>query len=150
MRKAPELSLRCPWRPVNERTKLNRWQFLSPWCGAHVGELARFLAGRVKCRDDGVHNLVGVELLSGPIPHAAAIHRLGLFNGLHEDRERPHVIVRFRTLTTWRQPVHDDACFASPYEGSFGLHAHCRTASQQDLPQGQRPVVIVSQAGTRP
>jgi hypothetical protein len=31
-----------------------------------------------------------------------ATHHLGLFNRLHEDRQSPHVIVRFRTLTSGR------------------------------------------------
>jgi len=48
---------------------------------------------------------VGVELLSSPIPHNVAIQRQGLFNGLHEDRQSPHVIGRFRTLTSGRQPA---------------------------------------------
>ena len=100
--------------------------------------------------DDAVHDPVGVELLSGPIPHTVAIHRLGLFDGLHEDRQSPHVLVRFRTLSSGRQPVHDDARFASPYESGSGPDAHSRAAGKQDFLESQRPVIVVSQVGTRP
>jgi site-specific DNA recombinase len=44
-----------------------------------------------------------------------AIHRLGLFNGLHEDRQSPHVIVRFRTLTPVQGLVECMCCGYSYY-----------------------------------
>ena len=70
---------------------------------------------------NAIHNPVGVELLSSSIPHTVAIQRLGLFNGLHEDCQRPHVFVRFRTLMSGRQPVHDDARLAMPDERSHSV-----------------------------
>jgi hypothetical protein len=75
---------------------------------------ASSLSSHVHSGDDAFHNPVGVELPGGPIPHTVAIHRLGFFNGLHEDSQTPHVIVRFRTLASGRQSVFDYACFASP------------------------------------
>jgi hypothetical protein len=62
---------------------------------------------------------------------------------------RARVIVRFRTLTPGRQPVHDDTCFTRPYECGSGPHAHSRTARKEDFLKSQRPVVIVSQLRTR-
>ncbi len=101
--------------------------------------------------DDTVHKPFGVELVSGPIPHTVAIHRLGLFDGVYEDRQSPHVIVRFRTACTGRQSVHDDACYTRTHEGGSGSYADSRAAGEQDILESQRPVVIVRQvrAGSR-
>ena len=93
---------------------------------------------------------MGVEFAGGPIPHTAAIQRLGSLNGFHEDRQSPQVVIRFRTLKPGRQPVHDDACFAGPYEGGSGPDTHSRAASEQNFLESQRAVVIVRQVGTGP
>jgi hypothetical protein len=73
-----------------------------------------------------------------------------LFDGLHEGCQRPFVIVRFRTLSSGRQPVHDGSRFASPYECGSGSHANGRAASEEDFLKSQRTVVIVGQVRTRP
>jgi len=94
----------------------------------HLSQLAF-----VQLLDDEVSTSVAAELLSGSIPHTVAIHGLGLFDGVDEDSQSPHVIVRFCTLLTGRQSVHDDACFASPYERGSCPDPNGRAAREQDL-----------------
>jgi hypothetical protein len=53
-------------------------------------------------------------------PHSVATHNLGLLNGLHEDRQSPYVIVRFRTVTPGRQPIDENARFDMPHERRAG------------------------------
>ena len=49
-----------------------------------------------------------------------------------------------------RQPVHDDARLAGPYESGSGAHAHGRAAAQEDFLESQRSVVIVRQVRAGP
>jgi hypothetical protein len=66
--------------------------------------------------DDVANDPVGVELLDSATSDTEAIHRLSFLDGLHEGFQSTLIFVRFHTLLSWRQPVNDDACFASPYE----------------------------------
>ena len=95
--------------------------------------------------EKAVHDSCRIEFFGGDCLHGWSVNGLGVFDRLHEDCQSPHVFVRFRTLTSGRQPILDDTRFPSPYEESSGPHANSRTARKEDFLKSQRRVIVVGQ-----